>query len=365
MKTQFRHSVADVASVRPVSRPAAAANVLRRVRGWIESHPLVALAVPTLLAFGAVAGLAYLAGSDRLDHAARNLHPAWLILCFGGELVAYAGYVLAVRDTAKVDNGPTLTFGRSLQAVVAGFGVFAATRSSGGFAVDYWVLRSAGEERDGAVARVLALGALEYAVLAPAALLASLVLLAEGDDIPRSLTLPWLLVIPGAVAAIWISSPTRAARYSDPGDGGRIRETFAHAVRALSILRSMFTAPPREHGLGLLGTAMYWAGDIACLWGALQLFGNPRLSLPALIVGYATGYVLTRRSLPAGGAGVVEIALTFALHWVGFPFVRALLGVVVYRLFNLWLPMLPALAVLPAVNELRDELERAEEAEAA
>ena len=74
--------------------------------------------------------------------------------------------------------------------------------------------------------------------------------------------------------------------------------------------------------------------------------------------------MLTRRSLPAGGAGLVEIALTFALHWVGFPFVRALLGVVVYRLFNLWLPILPALATLPAVNELRAELRVTEEAEA-
>jgi uncharacterized membrane protein YbhN (UPF0104 family) len=36
--------------------------------------------------------------------------------------------------------------------------------------------------------------------------------------------------------------------------------------------------------------------------------------------------------------------------------------VVVYRLFNLWLPILPALAVLPKVEELRRELEEAEEA---
>ena len=141
---------------------------------------------------------------------------------------------------------------------------------------------------------------------------------------------------------------------------GRIRGGFAHSVAGLSMLRRMLVAPPREHGLGLLGTAAYWAGDIACLWGALQLFGNPRLSTPALIIGYATGYVLTRRSLPAGGAGVVEIALTFALHWVGFPFVRALLGVVVYRLFNLWLPIVPALAVLPDVDELRRNFDQAE-----
>jgi uncharacterized membrane protein YbhN (UPF0104 family) len=319
------------------------------------------LLVPTVLALGAVALLADLAGAERLDRAVRNLHPAWLLLCLGGELLAYAGYVLAVRDTAKVDNGPNLSFGRTLQAVIGGFGVFAATRTSGGFAVDYWVLRSAGEDRDGAVARVLALGALEYAVLAPAALCSAIALLVSGADVSLTLTLPWLLVIPGAVVAIWLSSPKRAPRYAKVG-GGRVRQAFAHFVAGLSILRTMFVAPPREHGLGVLGTAMYWAGDIACLWGALQFFGNPRLALPALILGYATGYVLTRRSLPAGGAGIVEIALTFALHWMGFPFVRALLGVVVYRIFNLWLPILPALAVLPAVNDLRRELEEAEEA---
>src|SRR6185437_13477247 len=216
------------------------------------------------------------------------------------------------------------------------------------------------EDRDGAVARVLALGALEYAVLAPAPLCSAIAILVSGEDVPLTLTLPWLLVIPGAFVAVWVTSPKRARRFSRAGDGGRIRQGFAHAVAGLSILRSMFVAPPREHGLGLLGAAAYWAGDIVCLWGALQVFGNPRLSVPALIIGYATGYVLTRRSLPAGGAGIVEIALTFALTWVGFPFVRALLGVVVYRLFNLWLPILPALAVLPQVTEMRAEFDRAE-----
>jgi uncharacterized membrane protein YbhN (UPF0104 family) len=345
-----------------VSKSAAPARSgpLRRSRVWLERRPLLVLVVPTVLALGAVALLADLAGAERIDQAARNLHPGWLGLCLGGELLAYAGYVLAIRDTAKVDHGPTLTFGRSIQTVIAGFGVFAATRTSGGFAADYWVLRSAGEDRDGAVARVLALGALEYAILAPAALCSAIAILVDGENVSLTLTLPWLAVIPGAFAAVWVSSPKRATRYTDARGGGRLRQAFAHAVAGLAILRSMFVAPPREHGLGLIGTAAYWAGDIACLWGALQVFGNPRLSLPALILGYATGYVLTRRSLPAGGAGIVEIALTFALHWVGFPFVRALLGVVVYRLFNLWLPILPALAVLPAVNELRRELEEAE-----
>ena len=175
------------------------------------------LIVPAVLALGAVAGLADIAGGERLDRAARHLHPVWLILCLGGELLAYAGYVLMVRATSKVDDGPSLSFGRSLQTVVGGFGVFAATRTTGGFAVDYWALRSAGEDRDGAVARVLALGALEYAVLAPAALCSAIAILVSGEDVPLTLTLPWLLVIPGAFVAVWVTSPKRAPRFSRAG----------------------------------------------------------------------------------------------------------------------------------------------------
>src|SRR5436190_7991229 len=209
------------------------AGPVRRALAWVERRPLLVLLVPTALALGAVAGLAYVAGAERLDRAARSLHPAWLVLCLGGELLAYAGYVLAVRDTAKVDRGPTLSFGVSVRTVIAGFGVFAATRTSGGFAVDYWALRSAGEDRDGAVARVLALGALEYAVLAPAALCSAIALIVSGEHVSLGLTLPWLAVIPGAFAAVWISSPKRAPRYADARGGGRVRQAFAHGVAGL------------------------------------------------------------------------------------------------------------------------------------
>src|SRR5689334_21497587 len=132
MSDEVRPSRDAVVTVSPVLRQAALARPLRRDRASHERRPLLMLIVPTVLALGAIAGLAFLAGSERLDHAAKNLHPTWLVLCFGGELLAYFGYVLMVRDTARVDNGPTLSFGRSVQTVVAGFGVFAATRSSGG-----------------------------------------------------------------------------------------------------------------------------------------------------------------------------------------------------------------------------------------
>ena len=53
--------------------------------------------------------------------------------------------------------------------------------------------------------------------------------------------------------------------------------------------------------------------------------------------------------------------MTFALVWVGVPFAPALLGVLVYRLFNFWLPIVPALAVLPAIKTLYADYRRAED----
>src|SRR5204862_129041 len=68
-----------------------------------------------------------------------------------------------------------------------------------------------------------------------------------------------------------------------------------------------------------------------------------------------------RRALPGGGAGLVEVLMTFALVWVGVPFAPALLGVLVYRLFNFWLPIVPALAVLPTVKSLYHDFRHAEQ----
>jgi uncharacterized membrane protein YbhN (UPF0104 family) len=262
---------------------------------------------------------------------------------------------------ARVDDGPRLSFSLTTRTVVAGFGVFAATHAAGGFAVDYWALRRAGLTRRDAISRVLGLGALEYAVLAPAALISAIFLLFDtgNDRVQDAMTLPWLLVVPGFLAAVWVSSPRRAERLSDPGDGGRVREAFAHAVAGVWKLRCMAMQPLR-HGAGFAGVSLYWFGDILTLWAALKVFEAP-VSTPALILAYATGYVLTRRSLPGGGAGVVEFLMTFALVWVGMPLAPAILGVLTYRFFNFWLPIVPALAVLPTVRNLYAEYQRAEE----
>jgi uncharacterized membrane protein YbhN (UPF0104 family) len=327
----------------------------------LERRNFLILLVAGAFATAAAMGLADVAGYGRLVDAVQDVVPSWFSVCFAGEVVAYLGYVLAVRDIARVDGGPLLSLRLTTRTVVAGFGVFAATHAAGGFAVDYWTFRRSGLRRQEAVARVLALGVLEYVVLAPAALVCAVVLLlGAGGHVRDAMTYPWLAVVPGFLVALWLSSPRRAERLADPGDGGRVRRWFAHLVAGIVKLRCLL-ARPRVHGLGVLGVTLYWLGDIACLWAALKIF-NAELSTPALVLAYATGYVLTRRSLPAGGAGLVEVLMTFALVWVGVPFAPALLGVVTYRLFNFWLPVIPALAALPAVRRMRRDFRRGERA---
>lgn len=84
----------------------------------------------------------------------------------------------------------------------------------------------------------------------------------------------------------------------------------------------------------------------------MHIFDGHAPPIAQLIVGCATGYAITRRALPLGGAGVVEALLPFALGWVKIALAPALLAVVAYRLINLWLPMVPALGALPTLRRL-------------
>ena len=164
----------------------------------LEEKPLLILVIAAgaTIAVGLI--LASYAGWPHVLHLAYEKHSwAWLLVCLAGEVVAYGGYVLTVRDIARVDGGNELGLSASVTTVVAGFGVFAATRASGGFAVDYWALREAGATRKDATRRVLGLTFLEYLVLSVAALAASVLLYFDLDGhASDGVTLPSLIVVP-------------------------------------------------------------------------------------------------------------------------------------------------------------------------
>jgi len=327
----------------------------------LEDKPLVVVLVAAGATVAVTIVLASDAGWGRFQRVAAHEHSwGWLLVCAAAELVAYGGYALTLRDVARAENGEELDLPTSAKTVVAGFGVFAATRSSGGFAVDYWAFRKAGAGRRDAVRRVLALGLLEYLILAIAALVASVLLILQIDGhASLGVTLPGLSIVPLLALGVWLTSPDRGRRLSRP-HGGRLRRKFADWVGGAIVVRTLISNP-LEHGGGVVGNALYWAGDITCLWAALQL-ANGHTTVALLLIAYSGGYVLTRRALPAGGAGFVEVALTYALVGVGVGFTRALMAVLIYRLFNFWLPIVPALALMPAIRRLRERFERAEQA---
>src|ERR671933_630835 len=260
---------------------------LLRPAPHLDRHPAqhaVLTAVGGALALGATVGVAWAAGFENVLHRLRHLDPVWLPVAFGMEAAAYFGYTVAYRELLRVEGGPRIGLGRAGAIVAAGFGVFIIR---GGFVVDRQALESAGVVPLGFVAAFAALG-FRHRV---------------GDH------------------TTWGSA-------------------VAHALDAVHVLRRL-AAQPRQHSGAFLGTGLYWLGDIGCLWASLRAF-HETPHLPALVIGYATGYALTRRTLPLGGAGSVEALVSFALAWAGIPLAQALLAVCAYRIFNLWLPLLPA-----------------------
>lgn len=322
---------------------------LLRPRPHLDRHPAqhaLLVGIGAVLALGAAVGIAWAAGFVNVTHELRNFDPIWLPVAFGMEVAAYFGYVVAYREVARVEGGPRLGLGRAGAIVAAGFGAFVVR---GGFVVDRQALEAAGLNPRQARARVLGLGALEYAVLAPAAALAAVILLARGSTHPSlGFTLPWAIAVPLGFAAAFAALTLRHR----VGDEGRWRGALRHGLDAVQMLKKL-AAQGAEYGGAFFGTTLYWVGDVGCLWASLRVF-HESPDLAALVIGYATGYALTRRTLPLGGAGSVEALVSFALAWTGIPLAKAVLAVFAYRIFNLWLPLLPAAIGLHHLKRWRD-----------
>jgi hypothetical protein len=249
-------------------------------------------------------------------------------------VLAYVGYVLAYREVARVEDGPSLPHSRALALVATGFGVFIAR---GGFSVDLHAFRQEFVDDREARVRVLGLGALEYALLAPATCIVAILLLLDHVHQPGSgLTMPWAIAVPtGGVLALL------ALRLRDRLRGRQgWRDHVAQWLDSIHVIRQLFFK--LEHAAGPIGTGIYWFGDIACLAFCLRAYEGHFPSIAPLLIGYATGYALTRRTLPLAGAGAVEALLPFALLWTGTPLAAAVTAVLAYRIVNFWLPIVPA-----------------------
>ena len=301
---------------------------------------LVALGVATGVALVLAAGVGFDAVADVLG----RIQPIWLAAVAGGQLVGFIGYVFTYRVFGGMGDGPKLPPPLALRLVAAGFGAFTV---GGGFALDHRALEASCQDSRRARIRVLTLGALEYVVLAPAACISAIVLVIRGTHAQSTLLWPGIIAVPiGFALMLWASSRREQLVHGRNGRRKRLDELLC----VLGDLRS-FSSEPGHYAEAILGMILYWCGEIVSLWAALRTF-SADISVPTIILAYATGYAATRRTLPLGGAGATEALMTYALHWVGLPFATAFAGVVVYRFFNFALVTPPALHARASVERL-------------
>lgn len=341
----------------------------RRTSSRLRAFLAVGLAA--ILVIGVVSLVGKAADASQLLDALQAANWPWLAFCAPSVIAAYAGYIAAYRDVARVDDGPDLPFRVAGGVVTVSFGAFVVGSAAGALALNYWALHRAGASRREAVRRVLGLNTMQWLTLGVAAALAGAVSLAGGGRVPMAMSLGWLAVVPACVAAAaYLTSPRRAARLTaEPPRPARrrglrglagwtsfvARETLADALGGVVYVRRLVTSP-RRYPRGILGYAVYWGGHILCLYGGLRAFGV-QIGLASLVLAFATGYVATSLPLPAGGAGGIEAAMTYTLHAVGIALAPALLGVLAYRLFTFWLPIVPAVALVPALRHLGRKLD--------
>jgi uncharacterized protein (TIRG00374 family) len=342
---------------------------------------LITVGAAVVLALGTIAIVGHVADWDKVAEAVEQADKAWLPLCLAGLLGAYAGYVLAYRDVARVAGGPSLPIPVVTRVVMIGGGATVVGASAGGLAVDYWALHRAGEPAHTAARRVLAFNTLEWAVFALAASAAGIAaLLGLVDGVPTGMAVGWPVVTAVCVvAAVWVSRGERGERLAslprerpslarDPKTWPAwlrrvLRAGLADAIGGLRLLWRVIAAPQR-HVTGLIGFPIYWGGNLLCLYAALRAFGAAP-AVPALLIAYATAYVATALPLPAGGAGGIEASLAFSLTAIEVPLASAVLATLVFRFVTFWLPLPLAAVALAGSRRLDEALGAISEARAA
>src|SRR2546430_9360394 len=215
----------------------------RRLLVWAEQHPLALPLLALLIATATSVAMASVAGFRAVDSALQRANPAWLGLILGARLAAYAGYALAHRATLTPAGRASIPVDARLKLVAFGA---AATSLAGGFATDHRAMRGAGASPREATVRVLSLGALEWATLAPVAWICALTLLGAAR-VQDAVTVPWAVGVPvGCIlagVAAWRLSPRALARK------GSLARALARGLDALSMLRGQLRHPL----LGLAG----------------------------------------------------------------------------------------------------------------
>lgn len=312
-----------------------------------KANRLVLLTVlAALLYLAGGLAMAYVAGFGDVWHTAQNPSWPWLAASLGGVALAFVGYYFAYRGIGKVEGGPDdLSHADRFAVVAAGFGGFVA---HGGTGIDGDVMRVAGGSEREAKVRVTLLGGSEHLILTIPCGIAAIVVLVSGlPQPPPDFTIPWVVgPVVGFGIAYWA-----AERYRDRLRGrDGWRQKLSVVLDAAHLIGTMLRRPVR-HASALGGMLLYWLADMWALWAATAAFGF-RMNGATLMVAFGTAMIVTRRTGPLGGAGILGVTLAATLWYCGAPWTAAVLGTFSYRFFALWAPQPLSFAMLPRLRRL-------------
>ena len=321
---ELRTAVAEVAGVTPT-----------------EPLPLTRLRPATLatLAAGAFAIHALLPQVAHVSSIVRA------VVTVRGQDVALAAALTALSYAtaalALLASSPRpLAFGRTAAVHIAS--AFLNRLAPGGLAAlatHERYLERAGLERQAAVSAV-SLATVTSVVVHAALLLVAGVALAAGGNAEGRLPERWPAL---AVAVVGLVALGVALRR--PLGRRYVSERLRLAGRALHPL----VHRPGRVALLAVGTA----GTTACYLTALAvLLRGVGVDIPfaAVALAYLVSTAVASASPTPGGLGAVETALVVALTALGGPVAPVIAAVLVFRIVSYWLPMVPGLLVLRALQ---------------
>ncbi|MGB9879612.1 MAG: lysylphosphatidylglycerol synthase transmembrane domain-containing protein, partial [Anaerolineae bacterium] len=265
--------------------------------------------------------------------ALRYAHWVWLIPAV---LCASFAEVAAVVSLIGALDRPLAFQTMMLVQLASTFLGRITPKGIGGIGLIEYYLERTGVERPVAVTAIATAVMASSVVHIPALVVAS-ALMGTTNVVRVHLPKAWLVF--AAVVVIIIALDVVLFLYSD-GARRKLTPLFAAGRTALGLLRD----PVRAAKL-FGGAAGVIAMKTLTLAMCLRACGA---SVPLLVVMtiYLGGTALSSASPTPGGLGPLELALVAGLSAVGVQLGIALAGVLIFRLFTFWLPMIPAMAAL-------------------
>ena len=272
-----------------------------------------------------------------------QLQPAWVVAGVVLEMLSFLAYGLFTRSVLPAEGRPAWhwllrvdVFGAGLTHVLPGGGAAAS-------ALRYRMLRQGGVASTDAAFGSTVQGLGSALVINLLLLVGVLCVLPSTGSNPLYLTGALVgggLLAISALLCTAVTAGSEATGRLARRVGGRIgrADRFGDAVARSGVRLRELAADPALVARATAWAAANWIFDAASLWVFLAAFGH-RVALAPILVAFSLANTLAIIPVTPGGLGIIEGILIPSLIGFGTPKGIAVLGVLVWRLWNFWAPI--------------------------